>query len=903
MMFRALAPSLSLWAANPRALRIVLLDKNGQPQDLTGRTATLAVRRSSMLEPRVTVESVMSTDGYAWLFLLTADQCDLLYADGQAYSLSYDVIETGAGGSLRWTGRIDVQPASELPGGGASPVLVDLPVAELVSETDTILISERGATGFGVEQRLKDLGDIPEADPALMRDKIRDWGAEGGAPFAVTAELARDAALEQADRSQVEADRSEEQKSLAVDQADRATLAADRAQLADESVQGGANAYDDIVTGRSSVAIGELFRVFQPNGSVKTYRKTGTSSQEEKSEIESRAAAEEARGIGDGTAESRATDTDALRAIATRNLIGRQSATAEGRAGDTDALRAIATRDLIARQSATAEGRAGDTDAVRTIATRDLIRRQSATAEGRAGDTDVLRTIATRDLIRRQSLSAEGSASDTDFLRTIATRDLIRRQAATAEGRAFDSEILRQPITRLPPTSARVGLIDIVHRVADRSVVITPGRSAMSSAGRAIYFGGSLDIPAPDSGHIEGEAITINSYNATVSFVYASGGRLSRADVSNVVVRDAATSEVLTLNTHYRLSAATGAIMKVAPGDANRAVTVDYDWSDIRYDLIEVDAVGALSLKLGTSRPRDVAEFLPGRTAGRTPVLNVRSDKAGVTAWRWTDPEDALLSAPTIIQRGRARRMPNLRKALRTGSPIVLAGYGDSRTSLGGTDSYAPNHPMQDRVTEGYMLAQGADYKATIPLYDFGDGEGQVHTKIGWNWDLLRAIEALYPNEVSYLNFGWGGTTSGATANGGTVPARLAALTGSGATIANVAFGMNELGTGDTAANLVAIGEACRTASIDPVFIAPARPNIERSSGSLDVWIIENREVQAAADYLQAPFIDTVALYGADRLTGRLAMREMCSSNHFNHDSIYELGLIGRALSAIVLDI
>lgn len=195
-MFRALAPALTIWAANPRGLRVVLLDKVGQPQDLTGRTAALAIRRSSMLEPRVTVEAVLSTDGYAWLLLLTAEQCDLIYADGQAYGLSYDVIETYAGGSLRWTGRIDAQPASNLPGDAAAPVLLDLPVAELVSETDTILISERGARGPALDQWLKDMGDIPEATPQLARDKIRQWGGEGAAPFVTQAEEARDLAQE-----------------------------------------------------------------------------------------------------------------------------------------------------------------------------------------------------------------------------------------------------------------------------------------------------------------------------------------------------------------------------------------------------------------------------------------------------------------------------------------------------------------------------------------------------------------------------------------------------------------------------------------------------------------------------------------------------------------------------------
>ncbi|QHD68230.1 hypothetical protein GS397_15050 [Sphingobium yanoikuyae] len=248
-MFRALAPSLTVWAANPRALRVVLLDKDGQAQDLTGRTATLSIRRSAMLEPRVTVDSVISTDGYAWLFLLTAAQCDMLYADGQFYSISYDVIETRAGGSLRWTGRIDAQPASELPGGGAAPVLVDLPVAELISETDTVLISERGAAGFGVEQRLKDLGRIDEATPAAMDNYIRGLGEDAAAPYAATALDARDTALIAAGRS--------------VDATQQAEAAAQAALL-------GSNIYADASAGAAATPDGEEFVAYGPEGSYAT---------------------------------------------------------------------------------------------------------------------------------------------------------------------------------------------------------------------------------------------------------------------------------------------------------------------------------------------------------------------------------------------------------------------------------------------------------------------------------------------------------------------------------------------------------------------------------------------------------------------------------------------------------
>ena len=78
-------------------------------------------------------------------------------------------------------------------------------MAELVAEGAILRVSERGAAGPGVEQRLKDLGDIAEADPALMRDKIREWGGEGGAPFAEAAQMAAQFAEQQAGVAEVAA--------------------------------------------------------------------------------------------------------------------------------------------------------------------------------------------------------------------------------------------------------------------------------------------------------------------------------------------------------------------------------------------------------------------------------------------------------------------------------------------------------------------------------------------------------------------------------------------------------------------------------------------------------------------------------------------------------------------------
>ncbi|WP_300115278.1 hypothetical protein, partial [Sphingobium sp.] len=164
-------------------------------QSLSGRSFVFTVRRDiltqAIFDP---IPMILSNDGFYVTAPITADQATAIYEAGVGYPIVYDVIETTAGASTtRWTGRIAALPSTALPS-DAPPRWIDLPVAELVSDGPVIRVSERGAAGPGVEQRLKDLGDIAEADPALMRDKIREWGGEGGAPFAEAAGAAAQAA-------------------------------------------------------------------------------------------------------------------------------------------------------------------------------------------------------------------------------------------------------------------------------------------------------------------------------------------------------------------------------------------------------------------------------------------------------------------------------------------------------------------------------------------------------------------------------------------------------------------------------------------------------------------------------------------------------------------------------------
>ncbi len=268
-LFRAGAPSIILFAGDPRAIAVVLLGPDGEPQDLTGRALQLSIRRSVMLEPITLAEGMISADGLSYLFLLTAEQCQEIYEVGQNYALSYDVVETTFGGSnLRWTGRIEPKPGSALPSDSA-PVVIDLPASQLVAAADTIAISELGAMGPGVEKRFADKGLIPAPDTDLMIDKIKEWGEAGAAPSAEAAQQAAQFAEQQALATQDLKDASEAARDVSLDAAERADAAALSA-----TAQG--PLWLDKDEGLAATAEGEQFRYY--NGTTKlveVYTKTG----------------------------------------------------------------------------------------------------------------------------------------------------------------------------------------------------------------------------------------------------------------------------------------------------------------------------------------------------------------------------------------------------------------------------------------------------------------------------------------------------------------------------------------------------------------------------------------------------------------------------------------------------
>ncbi len=191
------------------------------------------------------------------------------------------------------------------------------------------------------------------------------------------------------------------------------------------------------------------------------------------------------------------------------------------------------------------------------------------------------------------------------------------------------------------------------------------------------------------------------------------------------------------------------------------------------------------------------------------------------------------------IHLGRAALIKSTRKLLR-GLTLTIAGYGDSITAIqSGAVAFTANGSGRDRVE--YLSGWASD---ALPVtYDTGDGAGQTHIRIGWNWILKTFLEKKYGGVVNYNNYGISGTTSANTTNNGLWPARIAQIVADVPDTCILAFGMNEIGSIATYANMVSIIQQLQAVGTECIVMACPRPQ----SGASDNWRYTNAQLKRAA--------------------------------------------------------
>jgi len=510
-------------------------------------------------------------------------------------------------------------------------------------------------------------------------------------------------------------------------------------------------------------------------------------------------------------------------------------------------------------------------------------------------------------------VTAITDASYTQAYRRGYYRNSVGTIATVASGFGVSLALGREVLVPVIADATDVSSFDTVIRcvaTADDGALtatIDPDQSALDRRGDELSFGGTVSFASPATGSVIDEAVTISFVDK--GYGTSSTGLLANANISGVVVKDATTSDVLVENSDYVVNYPHGKIVRAAAG-SDRAVLVSYDWSRRRYDMVVINPETlALSVLAGTAGNRDAQERLPAMTsADQMPLFMARvtaDDLELVPLWDAEDdrPRKYLPSLLRDMESSKRHLRPIIKK-LEAGSPVSIAGYGDSIIGCPGISASAtvPNGTTRD-INAMFGGPIGSDLVSALTLYDQGDGGGAIHHHAS---HIRRAMDALadrYASTITYLNFGIGGTTSGSTGSNGSASTRLTALTSSAADLVIVGFGMNELGQTTTAANVTAIAQACLSAGKKVVIIGVPRPNAIRGTSADSAWRYTNRALARVAHYLDVAFVDFVSLYDDDCLSAMgLSRVDVCGANLFNHPGIYEYRVMGAAIARILAD-
>ncbi|MDV3510094.1 SGNH/GDSL hydrolase family protein [Stenotrophomonas sp. C4297] len=213
---------------------------------------------------------------------------------------------------------------------------------------------------------------------------------------------------------------------------------------------------------------------------------------------------------------------------------------------------------------------------------------------------------------------------------------------------------------------------------------------------------------------------------------------------------------------------------------------------------------------------------------------------------------------------------------------------------------YTADGAGRDRP-ENYLINMPADTLAALPRYDFEDGAGQVHVKIGAIWSLIGALEQASGQPVEYLNLGRGGSASANTQHNALRPARLHHALDSGADVLLLHFGMNELGQSTTLVNHKSIVSQARAVGMDVIVMSVPRRNVVDGPW-LTGWNYTNRVLWRSAVEAGAAFAPQHWIVTDEQLGGMGASPESPGAAAlFNRAGPAEFSRYGQVLVRSVL--
>jgi len=424
---------------------------------------------------------------------------------------------------------------------------------------------------------------------------------------------------------------------------------------------------------------------------------------------------------------------------------------------------------------------------------------------------------------------------------------------------------------------------------------------------------GSTTIPASTT--VTGASMTNKTLNyvADSRAVFASlqlavAGNVRCKNVSNVVVRRTSDNAVLVAGTDYRLHPTEGKLSGIISGIATQQVYITFEYTLERLDVLQANLqTNAITRVAGTERANDAVEELyrAKTTNGNIPLyyVVVRGTSLSLIkahGWEGLFRRGRESELVRCVDFGKRNLLKTIKKLL-AGQAVKFAGYGDSVTAQQANNpALTANGVNRDRID--YHANYPDDFLATIQKYDLGDGAGTTHTRLGWNWYLKAFLEKKYSSAVTYNNLGIGSSTSANTLVGsvynGLHPSRIAELLSDAPDLCILGFGMNEIGSTSTYANIVSIIQQGQAVGIE--FIVMGCPRINNSGGvaTFANWRYTNNMLKQAALDTNSAFVP-VNYFTEDEGLGFMGMdkESLCITNLYNHPGVLELKRYGEMLT------
>lgn len=401
------------------------------------------------------------------------------------------------------------------------------------------------------------------------------------------------------------------------------------------------------------------------------------------------------------------------------------------------------------------------------------------------------------------------------------------------------------------------------------------------------------------------------------------GNRLKYLDVTSLAIKRASDGSAVTSGYSYKEGSG---MVYGTVNTADYACLASYTGYPRRYDRVTANTnTGEVLIIKGTERIVDASEYRPALPDGLRTLYWAYVDRRGVVLQPahmfngYARIGTASSDYTAYLEYCRACLPKTIGRAMR-GQAIKLIGYGDSITAQGGgnpaPDGSAGNQLIpnldRDKLSGYYTTEQQpeiygrmpTDTQALYPKYDHGDGLGQVHVHLGWNWYLKAALESLGAS-VEYRNWGVGGTTSEPTLTynlyNGRHPERLGRAVADGGHLAVIAFGMNELGQPYSFANIVAIIRAFQSTGHECIVITPPLINSFGIRAPIEQWRDTTHQMVEAARATNSAYINCAMLedFPGAGITG-IPQQDATWINGFNHPGPTQLRYIGRALAEVI---